>query len=67
VVNPKGGQIPPISTEGDKAEWKKLQKTEKKANASEIINRRNPIVIPLFTLLVWSPKKSTFCYNISKP
>ena len=41
VVKPKGGQIPPISTEGDKAEWKKLQNTEKKANASEIINKIN--------------------------
>jgi len=38
-------------------QWKKLQKTEKKANASEIMNRRNPIVIPLLTLFVWSPKK----------
>jgi hypothetical protein len=52
VVNPKGGHIPPISIEGDNAEWKKLQNTEKKAKASEIINRRNPIEIPLLTFLV---------------
>jgi len=36
---------------------KNSKKTEKKANASEIMNRRNPIVIPLLTLFVWSPKK----------
>jgi hypothetical protein len=57
VVNPNGGQIPPISIEGDKAEWKKPQKTEKKAKASETIKRSTPIEIPLLTLLVWSPKK----------
>jgi hypothetical protein len=39
---PNGGQEPPISIEGDRLEWKKAQNTERKANASLIINRTIP-------------------------
>jgi len=41
-VIPKGGQIPPISTAGDKLEWKNAQNTDKKANTSLMIKRTIP-------------------------
>jgi hypothetical protein len=45
-VIPCGGHTPPISIVGDKLEWKKAQKTLKKANTSLIINNTTPIVKP---------------------
>lgn len=42
VSIPKGGQIQPISTDGDKLEWKNAQKKEKKNITSETINKAIP-------------------------
>lgn len=44
---PKGGQICPISIEGDKDEWKNAQKKEKKNKISDEINKIIPRRIPL--------------------
>lgn len=52
---PKGGHIRPISLIGDKLEWKKAQKKEKKKKISEIINKIIPHRIPLITFIEWSP------------
>ena len=52
---PLGGHTAPNSTVGDKLEWKKAQKIERKKNISEITNKINPIEIPLWTILVWKP------------
>jgi len=49
---PTGGQITPISTEGDKLLWKKAQKKEKKNNTSDTINNKNPIFNPNTAILV---------------
>jgi hypothetical protein len=56
-VIPTGGQVPPISTEGVKLEWKKPQKTLKKANTSLIINKTTPMLNPFCTSIVCIPKK----------
>ena len=47
--------MPPISTAGDRLEWKKAQNTLKKANASLTINKIKPIIIPFCTCFVWAP------------
>nr|YP_007374913.1 hypothetical protein Pra_mt0310 [Phlebia radiata]CCF07378.1 hypothetical protein Pra_mt0310 [Phlebia radiata] len=56
AVIPWGGQIPPISTAGDKLEWKNAQNTLKKANTSLIINKIKPNIKPFCTSIVWHPK-----------
>lgn len=43
---PNGGQSWPISILGEREEWKKAQKKEKKNKTSEIINKIIPIRIP---------------------
>ena len=48
--------MPPISTAGDKLEWKKAQNTLKKANTSLTINKIKPIIKPFCTSVVWHPK-----------
>ena len=53
---PLGGHWAPISTAGDKALWKKVQKIAKKNNASLTINKATPIFSPLCTARVWLPK-----------
>ena len=53
---PIGGHIAPNSTVGDKALWKKVQNIAKKNNASDTINKATPILIPLWTAIVWLPK-----------
>jgi hypothetical protein len=57
VIIPLGGQLNPISEEGDKLPWKNAQKNEKKNIISEIINRHMPSLIPVCTLIVWNPSK----------
>lgn len=54
---PKGGQDWPISILGEREEWKKAQKKEKKNKISEIINKIIPIRMPLYTIEVWRPWK----------
>jgi hypothetical protein len=39
---PLGGQIKPISMEGERELWKKAQKKEMKKNTSEVINKIIP-------------------------
>ena len=51
-----GGHWAPISTLGDKALWKKVQKIAKKNKASDSINSATPIFKPLCTAKVWLPK-----------
>ena len=51
-VIPNGGQDPPISTAGDKLEWKKAQNIDKKANTSLTINNTIPSINPFFTCFV---------------
>ena len=53
---PIGGHWPPISTVGDKALWKKVQKIAKKNNASDTMNNATPIFKPLCTAKVWFPR-----------
>lgn len=43
---PRGGHNCPISILGDKEEWKKAQKKEKKNRISEMINKIIPMRIP---------------------
>lgn len=43
---PRGGQNCPISILGEREEWKKAQKKEKKNKISEMINRIIPIRMP---------------------
>jgi hypothetical protein len=57
VITPKGGQLIPISTAGERLEWKNAQKNEKKNNTSDVINNKKPIFNPVNTILVWSPSK----------
>lgn len=52
---PVGGQLTPISIEGDKLLWKKAQKKEKKNKISETINNINPSFKPYRTEEVWNP------------
>jgi len=52
---PNGGHWAPISTLGDKALWKNVQKIAKKKRASDIINKATPIFSPFWTARVWSP------------
>ena len=54
---PKGGQLHPISTAGDKLLWKNAQKKEKNNKTSDTINRMNPIFKPWVALFVWWPWK----------
>lgn len=53
IVIPFGGHEHPISTEGDKEEWKKAQKKLKKNKISDTINSIIPIFNPIATLLEW--------------
>lgn len=53
---PRGGQLAPNSTVGDRALWKNAQKIAKKNKASETINKATPIFKPLCTAVVWLPK-----------
>ena len=46
---PTGGHILPSSREGERAEWKKAQKKEKKNIISETINRITPNRRPFWT------------------
>jgi hypothetical protein len=43
---PRGGQLEPTTTSGDKLAWKKPQKTEKKAIISLTINKAKPKTNP---------------------
>lgn len=52
---PVGGHACPISTAGDKDEWKKAQKKAKKNITSLLINKTIPIRIPRSTFLVCLP------------
>jgi hypothetical protein len=52
---PIGCLIHPISTLGDKEEWKKAQKTDANTAISEITKSTNPSVKPDWTLKVWYP------------
>jgi len=52
---PSGGQEDPTSILGDRAEWKKAQKNDKKKNTSEVINNNIPQRRPANTIIVWSP------------
>lgn len=54
---PFGGQIEPISTEGDKLLWKNAQKNATKKKISETIKRRIPNLNPCCTKPVWWPSK----------
>lgn len=56
VSTPLGGHFAPISTGGPTALWKKLQNMLKKKSASLTINKATPILSPLCTANVWSPK-----------
>ena len=53
---PIGGQVVPIEISGARLEWKNAQNTLKKANTSLTTKRTKPIVRPLLTWIVWSPK-----------
>ena len=53
---PLGGHWAPISTAGDNALWKNVQKIARKNNASLTINKATPIFKPLCTASVWLPK-----------
>jgi N-glycosylase/DNA lyase len=46
---PKGGHIPPIHIDGDKALWKNAQKKEKKNITSDTINNFIPSFNPFLT------------------
>ena len=46
---PIGGHVVPIEISGAKLEWKKAQKTLKKANTSLTTKSTKPIVKPLLT------------------
>lgn len=50
-----GGHIKPNSKEGDKLEWKNLQKKEMKKNTSDVINKIIPNFKPWVTCEVWNP------------
>lgn len=52
---PKGGQLDPNSTEGERAEWKYAQKMEIKKNSSLIINKITPKFRDFCTAWEWSP------------
>lgn len=52
---PKGGQVEPISTLGDKLAWKKAQKNLTKKKTSEIIKRAIPHRNPSSTMEVCMP------------
>lgn len=54
---PTGGQVQPNSHEGVNELWKYAQKTDRKNKASDTTNSMNPRVNPLWTEMVWSPKK----------
>jgi len=49
---PLGGHCAPISTGGDSALWKKVQKMLKKNSASLTINKATPMFKPLCTAKV---------------
>jgi hypothetical protein len=49
---PKGGQLDPTATSGDKLAWKNPQKTLKKAITSLTINRAKPRFKPRCTCFV---------------
>ena len=53
---PSGGHLAPNSIVGDSELWKKAQNIAKKNNASDIINKATPILIPFCTANVWLPK-----------
>lgn len=53
---PLGGHCAPISTAGESALWKKVQKIARKNSASLTINKATPIFKPLCTAKVWLPK-----------
>lgn len=53
---PLGGHWAPISTGGDRALWKNVQKIAKKNNASLTMNKPIPIFKPLCTAKVWLPR-----------
>lgn len=57
VIIPKGGQLIPTSIAGERLEWKKAQKKEKKNNISETINNIKPNFKPVKTFLVWAPSR----------
>lgn len=52
---PLQGHICPIKISGDKEQWKKAQKNDKKKNTSEVINKIIPVFIPVITSFVWFP------------
>ena len=49
---PIGGQITPISTEGDRLLWKNAQKKLKKNKTSDTINNKKPIFNPVTVAFV---------------
>lgn len=53
---PSGGHCAPISTGGESAPWKKVQKIARKNSASLTINKATPMFKPLCTAEVWLPK-----------
>jgi hypothetical protein len=54
-VIPAGGQFIPISIVGERLEWKKAQKNEKKNRTSEVIKRIMPHRKPFATFPVCNP------------
>lgn len=62
---PTGGHIPPISTEGHKAEWKNAQKKPKNSIISDAIKNKKPVFNPFLTTLVCNPF-TTASRDISK-
>lgn len=54
---PLQGQFWPIKMSGDKEEWKKAQKNDKKKNTSDVINSSIPNFKPKITSLVCVPSK----------
>ena len=52
---PKGGHVTPMSTPGDKEEWKKAQKKLTNNIASEKMNIWKPNLNADKTLIVWAP------------
>lgn len=52
---PEGGHCIPISMEGDKLQWKKAQKNDRKNITSDMINKIIPHFILLITFFVCNP------------
>jgi len=54
-VIPTGGQTPPNSIAGDRAEWKNAQKNDANNAASLTINNITPNLNPFCTTIVCNP------------